>query len=74
MEENLERLHKSNAKISKLNSTIMAQQNEIIRLKQLTAEYSAFQQTNIWKILNLWRKFKKYFKNFFINIRRDGFK
>lgn len=74
MEENLKRLHKLNAKIRKLNSTIIAQQNEIVRLTQLTTEYSAFQQTNIWKILKLWEKFKKYFKNFFINIRRDGFK
>lgn len=26
----------------------------------------------VWKILVIWKKFKKYFKNFFINIKNDG--
>lgn len=36
------------------------------------SEYESFKQTKIWEALTIYRKFKKYFKNFFINIFRDG--
>jgi len=35
-------------------------------------EFRTFKKGKIWKALTIWRKFKKYFKNFFINIRNDG--
>lgn len=35
-------------------------------------EFREFKQTKIWKGLSMYRKIKKYTKNFFINIYRDG--
>lgn len=45
---------------------------EIGRLKEKASEYENFQKTRIWRCLIIYRKFKKYFKNFFINIKKDG--
>ncbi|NLZ24723.1 glycosyltransferase [Candidatus Dojkabacteria bacterium] len=35
-------------------------------------EFREFKETKIWKGLSMYRKIKKYTKNFFINIYRDG--
>jgi GT2 family glycosyltransferase len=45
---------------------------QIARNKLVIEEFKAFKQGFIWKFLVIWRKFKKYFKNFFINIKNDG--
>jgi len=59
---------------SDIEDEINKLQNEYNQVKQQVLEFNRFKQTKIWKTLELWRKFKKHFKNFFINIRRDGFK
>ncbi len=40
--------------------------------KKEAKEYQSFKQTKIWKGLTIYRKIKRYFKNFFINIVKDG--
>lgn len=40
--------------------------------KRKAEEYRDFRQTKIWKRLSIYRKIKKYVKNFFINIAKDG--
>jgi len=72
--KNFKKISMLKSQIDKLNSLIIAQQNEIARLTELTSEYTNFQKTITWKALIILKKFNKYFTNFFINIKRDGFK
>ena len=65
-------LRQKRKEIFKLKFEVERDKKEIAELSAVAGEYKNFQQTKIWKCLTLWRKFKKYFKNFFINIFRDG--
>jgi len=67
-------INKPRSEYNQLQSEYNKLQDEYDQVKQQAQEFNNFKQTNIWKILKSWEKFKKYFRNFFINIRRDGFK
>lgn len=43
-----------------------------INIQQELHEFRELKQTRIWKSLTIYRKLKKYSKNFFINIFKDG--
>jgi len=48
-------------------------ENQNLRdLKEDALEFRDFKQTKIWRGLTMYRKIKKYTKNFFINIFKDG--
>jgi len=47
-------------------------QREYNDLKPDAEEFRIFKQTKIWKALTMYRKVKKYSKNFFINLFKDG--
>ncbi|MDD3475165.1 MAG: glycosyltransferase, partial [Candidatus Dojkabacteria bacterium] len=55
-----------------LESSYNSLHKKNIVVEQKATEYENFQKTKIWKSLTIYRKFKKYFKNFFINLFRDG--
>jgi len=40
--------------------------------EKVAKEYRTFKQTKIWKGLTIYRKIKRYSRNFFINIIKDG--
>jgi len=69
--ENLERL-KTTKKLLETKKRLLQGMNGFQELKADALEFRDFKQTKIWKWLTMYRKIKKYTKNFFINIYRDG--
>lgn len=72
-------MNKTNKSLGEEIATISEKYNEQARLLEEQAtllkeigEFRSFKKSKIWRSLTIWRKFKKYFKNFFINIRKDG--
>lgn len=55
-----------------LSSIIEKEKKETLALSKEVEEFRTFKKGKIWKVLTIWRKLKKYFKNFFINIKNDG--
>lgn len=51
------------------NEQLLEEKGEIISELEV---FKSFKKSKIWKSLTIWRKLKKYFRNFFINIRNDG--
>ncbi len=58
--------------IGKKDKSIQEKDTLIEEYEGEAEEFRTFKKGKIWKVLTIWRKFKKYLKNFFINIRNDG--
>jgi len=66
------KLLKTTKKLLETKKLLLKKLNVLSELEAEAFEFREFKQTKIWKGLTIYRKIKKYTKNFFINIFRDG--
>ena len=69
MQKEFVNLHKI---LEEKDKVIEEKEKLIEEYKGEVEEFKTFKKGKIWKVLTIWRKLKKYFKNFFINIKNDG--